>query len=138
MPVFGLLSYTSAKSKGAEKRGPIGIGVARWVVAASREGVIVTRTEDVDKLIAEYIEPNPYKPGVGHARIIGVGVSVWAFMSHFHAVGDNLMQVASDYDVSQEAAEAALCYYRRHKAHIDAEIADTAAFFTSSTDTISG
>jgi len=91
---------------------------------------MVTRTEDVDKLIAEYIEPNPYKPGVGHARIIGVGVSVWAFMSHFHAVGDNLMQAANDYDVSQEAAEAALCYYRRHKDLIDARITVNAAAFS--------
>ncbi len=90
---------------------------------------MVARTEDIDKLIAEYIEPNPYKSGLDQARIVGAGVSVWAFISNLQAVNDDLTQAAKDYDVSREAAEAALHYYQRHKDLIDARIAVSDASF---------
>lgn len=94
---------------------------------------MVARAEEVDKLIAEYIEMDPYKSGQDHARIVDVGVSVWAFISHLHAVGDDLIQAAEDYELPREAAEAAVHYYRRHKSLIDARITVNEAPFVPDT-----
>ncbi len=92
---------------------------------------MVTRTDDVDKLIAEYIEPNPYKSGRDQVRIVGAGVSVWAFIANLHAINDDLTQGAKDYELPREAAEAAVHYYRRYKDLIDARIAVNEAAFNS-------
>jgi len=94
---------------------------------------MVARAEDVDHLIAEYIEPNPYKSGRDQVRIVGAGVSVWAFISDLQAVNDDMTQAAKDYELSREAAEAAVHYYQRHKDLIDARIAVNEAVFTSDT-----
>ena len=75
-----------------------------------------------DELIARYIEPNPYHPTLDAARVRQYGVSVWAIIAHLHIVGDDVMQVAADYDLPREALEAAIAYYRRYKDLIDARI----------------
>ena len=38
-------------------------------------------------------------------------------------VDGDLDQVATDYDITREAVDAALAYYRMHKAAIDARLA---------------
>ena len=80
-----------------------------------------------DELIAFYIEPNPWRPGAEEARLVKLGVAVWALVAHFHAVDDDAKQVAQDYDLPGEAVEAALAYYHRHKAAVEARIAANAA-----------
>jgi len=75
-----------------------------------------------DELIARYIEPNPYHPGLDAARVRQYGVSVWSIIAHLHVVGDAVTQVAADYGLPNEAVEAAIAYYRRHKDLIDARI----------------
>jgi uncharacterized protein (DUF433 family) len=80
-----------------------------------------------DELIARYIEPNPYKSGAAEARLAESGVSVWAVIMNYHAVGRDPERVAYEYDLSPEEVCAALAYYERNRAAIDARLARYAA-----------
>lgn len=82
------------------------------------------RQELVDKYIVVDLEH-----GVGGARLDEYGVSVWALVSYYEAVGNDPDRVARDYDLPREAVEAALEFYREHKALIDARIAEHRAAF---------
>ncbi len=82
-----------------------------------------------DALIAQYIEVNPRWPALEDAQVIGAGVSVWALIAHFHAVGGDKAKVAAAYDLPEQAVEAALRYYERHRTLIDARLALNAAAF---------
>ncbi len=73
--------------------------------------------------IAEYIQLNPHVPGIAEARLKGYGVAVWALIGHLPAVKGDLAALAGDYGVPLEAVEAAVAYYRRYRALIDARIA---------------
>ncbi|MBI3978800.1 MAG: DUF433 domain-containing protein [Chloroflexi bacterium] len=77
---------------------------------------------DTDELIRRHVEENPRKPGIDEVWLVGSSVPVWAIVGHYKAIGRNARQVAADYDVPVEAVEAALAYYRRHRAVIDARI----------------
>jgi uncharacterized protein (DUF433 family) len=79
-----------------------------------------------DELIERYVEPNPWQPGAEEARLVRLGVPVWALVAHLRALGNNAEQVVEDYDLPPEALQAALAYYRRHKAAIEARIAANA------------
>ncbi|HEY7061974.1 MAG TPA: DUF433 domain-containing protein [Chloroflexota bacterium] len=68
------------------------------------------------------IENNPHVAGLDEARLIISGVPVWALVGHWRAVGEDILQVARDYDVPEEAVEAALAYYSQHAPLIDARI----------------
>lgn len=83
--------------------------------------------DDEQGLIARWIEQNPHRPGVGEARVIGYCVPVWALVGYRLMVDGDAERVADDYDLPQEAVTAALAYYRRHRAVIDARIAANAA-----------
>lgn len=82
------------------------------------------------ELIAKYIEPDPLRPGTMHARLGDYGVSVWALVAYYQAAQGDIDLVAADYDLPREAVEAALAFYRQHKASIDARIAEHDAAFT--------
>lgn len=74
-----------------------------------------------DDLIARYIELNPNRPGIDHARLKGFGVSVWALIGYLEqAARGDIDRVAFNYDVPVEAIKAAVAFYRRHPAVIDA------------------
>ena len=83
----------------------------------------------VDGLIEHYIETDPSRPGPGGARLKEYGVPVWALVGHMNAVHGEVAQVAEDYDLPREAVEAALAYYHRHQAAIDAKLLANAASF---------
>jgi uncharacterized protein (DUF433 family) len=83
--------------------------------------------EQVDKLIEEWIEPNPQRPGAADMRLKEYGVPVWALIGHLEVVNGDITLVARDYDIPGEAVDAALAYYNRHKAVIDARIAANSA-----------
>ena len=72
-----------------------------------------------DELIAKHIEVDPWR-GAHKAWLACSGVPVWALVGALPAAGGDLAKVASAYDVSLEAAEAAMAYYNRNKAQIDA------------------
>ena len=82
-----------------------------------------------EALITQYIELNPHRPGLDEARLKNYGVAVWALIGYLPAVGNDVSQVAHDYDVPVEAVEAAIAYYRRHRPLIDARIAAKSAEF---------
>jgi uncharacterized protein (DUF433 family) len=76
-----------------------------------------------DRLIERHIDASwdRYPGGRADARLLDSGVPVWALIGQLEAGGD-LDQVAADYSLPREAVEAALAYYRRHRALIDARI----------------
>jgi uncharacterized protein (DUF433 family) len=80
-------------------------------------------------LIACYIEESPYYRGADEARLKQYGVSVWALVAYYRGAGQDIDRVAADYEVPREAVEAALAYYRRHAAAINARIASHVAAF---------
>jgi uncharacterized protein (DUF433 family) len=79
---------------------------------------------DDDPLIQTYIEPNPNKSGADEVRIRGYGTSVWAIIGYLDS-GDEkeLAAIAHGFQIPLEAVQAAVEYYRRHKAIIDNRLA---------------
>jgi uncharacterized protein (DUF433 family) len=85
--------------------------------------VATTDTTRADALIAKYIEPHPAKPGISNARLTtDRHVPVWALIGHLEVVEGDAGQVAHDYGIPREAMDAALAYYERHQAAIDARL----------------
>ena len=76
-----------------------------------------------EHLIERYIELNPHKPWVAEARLKDYGIAVWALIGYLPAVGGDVARAAADYEIPREAVEAALAYYHRHQALIDARLA---------------
>lgn len=72
-----------------------------------------------EDLITEYIDSSS---SPSEARLRKYGVHVWALIGYLRAVGDNVDQVAADYEVPRAAVEAAIAYYQRHRANIDARL----------------
>jgi uncharacterized protein (DUF433 family) len=75
-----------------------------------------------DSRITRYIEDDPDGEGTGDARLKHSHVHVWAIVGHWLAIQKDEHQVASDYDVPLEAVEAALHFYKRNQAVIDARL----------------
>lgn len=82
---------------------------------------------DTDALIQEYIEVNPYHPGPANVRLRPYAVPVWALINYWYAADSDAQAVASAYHLPLEAVQAAIEYYRRNVAVIDARIAANAA-----------
>ena len=77
---------------------------------------------DDDVLIQRYIEWDTQLDGPERARVAEYGVPVWALIGYLRVVGNDLDQVARDYCVPLDAVRAAVAFYRRHQAVIDARI----------------
>jgi uncharacterized protein (DUF433 family) len=76
-----------------------------------------------EELIARYIDADARRGrGLSDARLREYGTPVWALIGYLRAVGGDIDRVASDYEIPREAVEAALAYYERHKALIDARL----------------
>jgi uncharacterized protein (DUF433 family) len=82
------------------------------------------------ELIERYIETPAAPPATNGAALRDYGVSVWALVAYYQAAGGDLKRVAADYHLPPEAVEAALAFYRQHRASIDARIAAHDAAFT--------
>jgi uncharacterized protein (DUF433 family) len=82
-----------------------------------------------EALIARYIEPDPLDLGPSEAQLVERGVSVWALVNYLHAMDNNIAEAAAGYDLLPEAVEAAILYYRRHQALIDAKILLNRSYF---------
>jgi uncharacterized protein (DUF433 family) len=94
------------------------------------EPVLTPRTPaDEEALIARYIEPGPIDFGPSDAQVVDHGVSVWALINYLHAMGNDIDRTADDYDLERAAVEAAILFYRRHRALIDARILLNRSFF---------
>ncbi|HEY7064314.1 MAG TPA: DUF433 domain-containing protein [Chloroflexota bacterium] len=82
---------------------------------------------DTDALIEEQIEENPYHRGPGDVRLRHTAVPVWALVNYWRVAGEDAERTAADYEIPLEAMQAALAYYRRNPAVIDARIVANAA-----------
>lgn len=85
----------------------------------------VTPDHEVDELIARYIEPQPARDGITEAHVKGSTAPVWAVIANFRMspADDAAELIADGYGISIEAMRAAIEYYKRHQAAIDARIA---------------
>src|SRR5947209_11127780 len=102
----------------------------------------VNRRKD-EALISKHVEPHPGRPGRAEWRLKERGVPVWAIIGALvltdnpaensevlsdQAVAKSLgeeqavAQVARDYGLSREAAEAAIAYYWQHTHQIDSRL----------------
>ena len=72
-----------------------------------------------DSLIDKYVERSR---GVANARLLRSAVPVWAIVGYLEAASGDKGRVAKDYDLTPDEVEAALRYYKQHKAAIDARI----------------
>lgn len=80
------------------------------------------RADDEDGLIGRYVEADPLALGPSEAQIVDHGVAVWALITHLAATDNDKAETAADYDLEVDAVEAAVRYYCRHRALIDARI----------------
>jgi uncharacterized protein (DUF433 family) len=83
---------------------------------------MATAAEGPTDLVERYVEANPHKPGKAEARLREYGVSVWALVEYWYGVDFDKATVARDFDIPAEAVDAALAYYKAHKALIDARL----------------
>ena len=74
---------------------------------------------DEDRLIAEQIDQSW---GIADARLVCTGVSVWALIGYLRATGDDVERARQAHDLTPEAIDAALAYYRRYKELINARL----------------
>ena len=80
-----------------------------------------------DELIARHVELRPVRPWPAEARLVDSAVPIWSIIGYLKAMDWDVAEVAHEFDVPQEAIEAALAYYRRHQCFIDARLAENAA-----------
>ncbi|MHB8578062.1 MAG: DUF433 domain-containing protein [Dehalococcoidia bacterium] len=76
--------------------------------------------------INTFIALDPTHPGAGDARLVRSGISVWAIIGQLKAMKSDkadVIQVARDYDISEDEVLAALAFYLRHAPLIDARLA---------------
>jgi uncharacterized protein (DUF433 family) len=71
-------------------------------------------------LLKGYIHIDPTAPGVDQARVIPADVPVWVIVAQLEGADGDVSQVAEDYELPREAVEAAMIFYRRNRAAIDA------------------
>lgn len=83
-------------------------------------------TDRETALIERHIADDPYHPGPGDVRLTDSWVSVWAVIGHLPSVGGDVARAAADYELTPEAMEAAIAYYRRYGPVIDARLAANA------------
>jgi uncharacterized protein (DUF433 family) len=83
---------------------------------------------EYSSLIKREIESDPRRPGPANARLRRSGVPVWAIVGYYLDVarGDE-EAVARAYEVSLDAVRAAVQFYQRHRAEIDARREDNRA-----------
>lgn len=86
------------------------------------------RAED-DALIARYVEADQLALGPSEAQIVDHGVAVWALIAHLAAANNDKIRTAAAYDLDVDAVEAAVRYYCRHRALIDARILLNRSYF---------
>ncbi len=78
--------------------------------------------EQMEAIIAAHIEPHPAKPGIERYRLKPEdgGYPVWAIIGSLDADRGNADVVAREFHLTADAMDAALAFYDRHHAVIDA------------------
>ncbi len=75
-----------------------------------------------DRLIAEHIGPDWDRYGGRADARTRAGVPVWTLIGYLRVVDGEVEEAAAAYELPREAIEAALAYYRRNKAYIEARL----------------
>jgi uncharacterized protein (DUF433 family) len=105
------------------------LDLARRLLERSTPPAPSTATSDAahdpEELIAKHIALD-YR-GPAEARLADHGVRVWAVIGALRANAGDISAAAADYDLPPEAMAAALAYYDRHRAVIDARLTLNAA-----------
>jgi hypothetical protein len=73
-------------------------------------------------LIEQYVSQHPHKVSVVDAWLPRFGYSVWILADALNAANGDTACVARDYELPEEAVEAVVLYYERHRKAIDAKI----------------
>ena len=68
------------------------------------------------------IEQDPHRSGRHNARLVGYGTHVWAVIAYLQGADWDTARTAAAYDIPEEAVQAAIRYYERHRALIDAHL----------------
>ena len=84
---------------------------------------------DDDALIDAYVEIDLRRSDPGEARLATYGYPVWILIDALVAADQDLLRVARDYEIPEEALRAAIAFYRRHPDAIDARTRANADFF---------
>lgn len=84
---------------------------------------------DEDALIDAYVEIDPRRSGAGEARLATYGFPIWILIDALVATDHDVLRVARNYEIPEEAVRAAIAFYRRHPDAIDARARANAAFF---------
>jgi uncharacterized protein (DUF433 family) len=75
-----------------------------------------------DQLIAAHIIARPHGQSRAEARVLENGMHVWALIGHLRRMDWDTADAANSYGISLEAVDAALAYYHRNQALIDARL----------------
>ncbi len=99
-------------------------GSSRDTVKRKLEEVIKADLRHQEMLLDGYIHFDPAESGVDQARVAPADVPVWVIVAQLEGADGDVAQVAEDYELPREAVEAALIFYRRNRAAIDARRAE--------------
>jgi hypothetical protein len=101
---------------------------------AAREGSDGAHGAAEDALIAAWLFPDPYDRGPASARVTARGPEVWALVGYLKPASrwagrrrTVLREAAAAFHLPEEAVHAALAFYRRHRAAIEARVAENGA-----------
>lgn len=106
-----------------------GDGRAEGETMAAAEYFVRADEADDDALIDAYVEVDPRRPDPGEARLAGYGYPVWIVIDALAAADQDVIRVTRDYELPEDAVQAALAFYRRHREAIDAQARANAAVF---------
>lgn len=81
------------------------------------------QTISEQQLIDRHILEDPDSPGPLDARLRDSYIHVWAVVGYLHVYEGDVHAVAQTYELPDEPIKAALAYYRRHAAALDARLA---------------
>jgi uncharacterized protein (DUF433 family) len=93
--------------------------------------VNVHEDDSNDALVARHVEFYSPLDRPDDARLSESGTRVTTVIMQLTAAGRDIADVARSYHLSQEAVRAAILYYERHKAIIDAKITLNTAWATN-------
>ena len=74
-------------------------------------------------LISRHIELNPEHASPANLRLVDSTVPVWTLAGRCQTLDGDIDQLAADFAVPDEVISAAIAYYRRYRAVINARLA---------------
>jgi len=79
-------------------------------------------TDEDRAALDRLIDPGPPSSGRDEARLAGYGMPVWVIIAYLQGPDGGVARTASAFHVPESAVRAAIHYYDKHRAVIDARI----------------